>query len=715
MTRLRPALRPTLLLIALICALTLTALAVAAGAVPATPPVFGPNVKANSDATLYGQHEPSLAVSRVHTNTVVVASKDYRDNNVKHVWIDVSTDGGATWPAARQLQMPGIPPALNIQSDPVVMARDDGRIYVACLATNDSQNAGGIFITWTDDDGGSWHAPSVPVFYPEPSLDDKDWFAVDNTPGSPYYHRLYMMYAPGAGYVVEQHSTDGGLTWSARQSIGASGTEYTYPVIGSDGTVYNFMMDHWGAGQTGTILLNKSIDGGVTWLGATTVTTALQPNSPIRGGDSFRFFAILSAAVDPHTSDLYTAWTDNRNFAADGTDVVYVKSTDRGVTWGPVTRLSHDPAGVVRDHITPMLSFGADSRLHAFWLDRRLDPNNVLFNSWYSSSTDGGATWDPDTQVSTASQNLSIGLPPGSGGAAGDYWGLDTALDTVYTAWNDTRDGVQQDIYVARGQLNGGPTPTATSTAPPPSATATATAPGPTETATPPTPSATGTAPAATSTPGLTATAPAASATATAPPSATPAASATPCAVTFSDVQPSDYFYAPVQYLACHGVISGYADGTFRPYNYTTRGQMVKIITLAFGVPTYRPATPTFSDVPASDPFYSYVETAAHANIVSGYADGTFRPAANVTRGQLSKITVAAAGWSLQNPAAPSFIDVAPGSAFYPFVETAVCHGVVSGYADRTFRPGADAVRGQIAKIVGLALTAGGSCAGATP
>jgi hypothetical protein len=180
-------------------------------------------------------------------------------------------------------------------------------------------------------------------------------------------------------------------------------------------------------------------------------------------------------------------------------------------------------------------------------------------------------------------------------------------------------------------------------------------------------------------------------------------------------VQPSDYFYAPVQYLACHGVISGYADGTFRPYNNTTRGQMVKIVTLAFGVPTYRPATPTFSDVPASDPFYSYVETAAHANIVSGYADGTFRPVANVTRGQLSKITVVAAGWSLQNPARPSFTDVAPGSAFYPFVETAVCHGVVSGYADGTFRPAADAIRGQIAKIVGLALTAGASCAGPTP
>ncbi len=39
----------------------------------------------------------------------------------------------------------------------------------------------------------------------------------------------------------------------------------------------------------------------------------------------------------------------------------------------------------------------------------------------------------------------------------------------------------------------------------------------------------------------------------------------TPCPVPFTDVMPADYFYTPVQYLVCHGVISGYNDSTFRP------------------------------------------------------------------------------------------------------------------------------------------------------
>ena len=62
-------------------------------------------------------------------------------------------------------------------------------------------------------------------------------------------------------------------------------------------------------------------------------------------------------------------------------------------------------------------------------------------------------------------------------------------------------------------------------------------------------------------------------------------------------------------------------------------------------------------------------------------------------------------------------------TAFYEFVETAVCHGIISGYTcggpgepcdaqgRPYFRQNNDATRGQIAKIVYLSITAGGACA----
>ncbi|HMA38232.1 MAG TPA: S-layer homology domain-containing protein [Chloroflexia bacterium] len=256
-----------------------------------------------------------------------------------------------------------------------------------------------------------------------------------------------------------------------------------------------------------------------------------------------------------------------------------------------------------------------------------------------------------------------------------------------------------------------------------------------------PTPAATGTpatgTPVPTTTPGCAAGSGAGPACGMATATPLPPPSPTPCpAGVFSDVHPADYFYTPVTYLASHGVISGYGDCTFRPYSNTTRSQQVKIVVLGFAKPIVTPAggAHTFADVPTTFPFFAVIETAAAATIVSGYNCGApnepcdtlnrpyFRPYANVTRGQLSKIDIVAAGWAVLNPATGPFTDVLAGTAFYRFVATAACHGVISGYAcggpgepcDSTnrpyFRQYNQATRGQIAKIVYLSITAGAVC-----
>jgi hypothetical protein len=173
-----------------------------------------------------------------------------------------------------------------------------------------------------------------------------------------------------------------------------------------------------------------------------------------------------------------------------------------------------------------------------------------------------------------------------------------------------------------------------------------------------------------------------------------------PCAVQFSDVQPPDYFYTAVMYLACHGAISGYADGTFRPYNNTTRGQMYKIVVLAEGWEVQCPPIGHFSDVPPGSPFYCYIETAYTHGIVNGYADGSFRPYNAITRAQLCKIIVQAEGWTLDCPQPGHFFDVPTNDTFYCYIETAYQQGIISGYSDGTFHPYNNATRGQISKIV---------------
>ncbi|HKP54927.1 MAG TPA: S-layer homology domain-containing protein [Chloroflexia bacterium] len=174
----------------------------------------------------------------------------------------------------------------------------------------------------------------------------------------------------------------------------------------------------------------------------------------------------------------------------------------------------------------------------------------------------------------------------------------------------------------------------------------------------------------------------------------------------FTDVLSKDYFYEAVQHLSCLGAVSGYSDSTFRPYNQTTRAQLAKIVVLAEGWPIDTGLIQHFTDIPPNHPFYTYIETIYNRGVVTGYMGSKFLPNNDVTRGQLCKIVVLARGWEVDPAATQHFTDVGPGTTFYGYVETAYNHRIISGYDDGTFRPANSATRAQVAKVVNGALQA---------
>lgn len=189
-----------------------------------------------------------------------------------------------------------------------------------------------------------------------------------------------------------------------------------------------------------------------------------------------------------------------------------------------------------------------------------------------------------------------------------------------------------------------------------------------------------------------------------------------PCILPFYDVQESDYYYQAVKDLYCHGAISGYGDGTFRPDTNLTRAQICKIVVLALDIPLYTPQKPSFEDVPTDNTFYTYIESYWHA--AGGNCSDcstTFRPYSDTTRGQLAKIIVLAACWPIYTPPVPTFSDVPISNPFYQYIETAYDKGIISGYADATFRPFNNITRGQVSKVVYRAILEGPACAAPTP
>ena len=81
------------------------------------------------------------------------------------------------------------------------------------------------------------------------------------------------------------------------------------------------------------------------------------------------------------------------------------------------------------------------------------------------------------------------------------------------------------------------------------------------------------------------------------------------------------------------GIMIGYGDGTLRPLNTVTRGEMVAIIIRSLGVQTDNTAT-NFSDVPAELWSAKYISAASQLGFVNGYEDGTFKPDQYITRAE---------------------------------------------------------------------------------
>ena len=178
--------------------------------------------------------------------------------------------------------------------------------------------------------------------------------------------------------------------------------------------------------------------------------------------------------------------------------------------------------------------------------------------------------------------------------------------------------------------------------------------------------------------------------------------------VPFPDIQ-FDTFESYIQRLHCREVVGGYSDGTYKPGNNVTRAEMAKFVVNAFDIPILTTGS-QFPDVSSSHTFYSYIQTLNAHGIVGGYSDGTFKPDETLTRGQLTKFISNAMeykGISTTSSGTNSFSDVAADNVFLEYIVFLANYSsdgetIIGGYSDGTFRPDVNVTRGAMAKVVML-------------
>jgi hypothetical protein len=161
------------------------------------------------------------------------------------------------------------------------------------------------------------------------------------------------------------------------------------------------------------------------------------------------------------------------------TDVMFVRSTDGGLTFSTAVRINDDPNPQTKWHWFGTLAVAPNGRIDCVWFDTRNAANNTDSQLFYSYSTDGGIAWSPNVPVSNPF-NPFEGYPNQS--KIGDYITIvsdATGANVAYPAtfnFNPNLAQHEEDVYYVRVSPSGGPTPTPTATATPtPTATATAT------------------------------------------------------------------------------------------------------------------------------------------------------------------------------------------------------------------------------------------------
>lgn len=154
-----------------------------------------------------------------------------------------------------------------------------------------------------------------------------------------------------------------------------------------------------------------------------------------------------------------------------------------------------------------------------------------------------------------------------------------------------------------------------------------------------------------------------------------------------------------IEYLKEKNIITGYADGTFQPDATINRAELLKILIGSLDIhPSADAYHDCFPDV-KKEWFAPYVCYAKEKNLISGYADGTFRPDNPVNTVEAIKMIINVYGYELmQTSSVAPYSDVDPSAWYAPYVNLARSAGILE--AGKKLGVSAAITRGKVSYMI---------------
>jgi hypothetical protein len=460
---------------------------------PAGSPIVLPARQVSTDlrpGRAYNQ--PQLAVDPTDERTIVIAGANY---NAGECLDFLSLDGGATWRPGKALaRPPQYKTCVRPDLGPYIGAKfgPDGTLFIASAADNagGQQVVNDLYVARSQDLGDSWDFTVA-----HKGLDAVEFTQLDGTKktGGEHFSLVRMGVDPkdpryvyaGARY---QHadrtapygtfgvipirnmiaaSSDGGRTFGPLVDPMAGvprdqmyGAYVPSISVGPDGTVYAFTRERTPpadpnappgtpllagkAGAGGRLLMSTSKDHGATW------TVKSIDDSPVTCGSRDRCQWIPEGTVDPNSGRIYVVYAQADTATSD-TNIWFLSSGDGGATWSDRKKLNDDDTNL--DQYFPGVSVAPNGRVDVAWHDFRNDRyyqpaatfnEELYWDAYLTSSTDGGATWTPNTRVSDRSMNKNEGYTLSSSYGLMGPIGIASTNGAALVAWGDSRRGTVQ-------------------------------------------------------------------------------------------------------------------------------------------------------------------------------------------------------------------------------------------------------------------------------
>ena len=466
----------------------------------------------DTDSPKRPQPEPTIAISPINGQIIAAGAQDFRRTTELATecggnrWNGFyrSTDGGSTW---SNMLIPGFctDPSegfgseqdqsemfnLSTNTDPVLVFDPFGNLYYSHIAFNDNPfrttppSGSGVLYVSVFRDNGATYAKTVKVpsgsglrqapFEVGPGLtsnfDDKQWMAVDMSPDSPFYGRVYITWTKfgaqgGQSSVWISHCGGNGPDLKECDDAFSDGkvinhpvagglVQESFPAVGADGTLYVvFLQFQGGFGSTrphSGIWLLKSTDGGVTFSQQRVaeirqIPSPIPPTNPAAppaANDTFNSFRTGTAPGVAVTDDgvvhlVWGEWMNNSN-----AEVRYTRSTDGGATWSTPASLNTVSTG---HQFFPAIDADGHS-VHVAWYDGRLNsPGQTIsqLQVFYRKSTDSGLNFGSEVVVTGApfDPNQVSRFPVFCAAFIGDYIDIDAVGGKVAIIWTDNRNAL---------------------------------------------------------------------------------------------------------------------------------------------------------------------------------------------------------------------------------------------------------------------------------